>query len=264
MAPSRGIVEAEQPIYKLCDVGSEKCPKYLLDWRSKLNLWSKDDEQAQLREVNDWINHQIKYTDDMIVYGVPDHWASPAESLKGRGDCKDYAIAKYASLKALGIPEENLRIVIVDDTRKNLGHAVLSVHTTQGVFILDNQNQLPVLDSGISYYNPIYSINASNRWINIAVRKLKTRLPDMDLVASNLGSDQAFTQSPITSAGSMGDDGELHLRPSFADADLTSHDRTPETVYEKATLNFDGDSGTSVAIMVSEFVSDFFGQLHGF
>ena len=46
-------MEAEQPIYKLCDVGSEKCPKYLLDWRSKLNLWSKDDEQAQLREVND-------------------------------------------------------------------------------------------------------------------------------------------------------------------------------------------------------------------
>jgi predicted transglutaminase-like cysteine proteinase len=169
----QGLMATEQKLYRKCDGGDRSCPAYLASWRKNLKSWSAESGAMQLSLVNAWVNQQIRYTDDNSAFNRADYWASPAQSLKGRGDCEDYVIAKYASLKALGYGDDRMRIIIVNDTRKNLGHAVLSVRTAQGVYILDNQNPRPVLHQQIAYYSPVSSFNASGRWINIATRQIK-------------------------------------------------------------------------------------------
>jgi predicted transglutaminase-like cysteine proteinase len=180
----QSLMAAEQKLYRECDAGDRSCPAYLASWRKNLKSWSDESGAMQLSLVNAWVNQQIRYTDDNAVFNRADYWASPAQSLKGRGDCEDYAIAKYASLKAMGYSDDRMRIIIVNDTRKNLGHAVLSVRTAQGVYILDNQNPRPVLHQQILYYAPVSSFNASGRWINIATRSLKKAKSAAVLVAS--------------------------------------------------------------------------------
>lgn len=217
----QGLLASEQKLYRKCDAGDRSCPAYLASWRKNLKSWSTEPSATQLSLVNAWVNQQIRYTDDNSAFNRADYWASPAQSLKGRGDCEDYVIAKYASLKALGYGDDRMRIIIVNDTRKNLGHAVLSVRTAQGVYILDNQNARPMLHQQISYYAPVSSFNASGRWINIATRQIKSQYNK----AYENGSDPALAQKPvtITTVASGSPTAALPtpvLRPSFAGGEL--------------------------------------------
>lgn len=225
---TRGIAEwqrvqkqmsGEEKLYADCDAGLATCPSYLRDWRRNLKSWSSVKETQQLELINSWVNRTIRYTEDANAFGQSDYWASPKVSLKGRGDCEDYVIAKYASLKALGFGDDRMRIVIVTDTRKKIGHAVLSVRTADGVYILDNQNLRPVLHQQISYYAPVYSINAAGRWINIATRQIKSQYTK---TFAN-GSDPAIklkTVMPTEVATNAELPLELVLRPTFAAREL--------------------------------------------
>lgn len=212
-------MRAEQKTYDECDAGGRRCPAHLRDWRGKLKTWAASDPAAQLRLVNSWVNRKIRYTEDSRAFGAKDFWASPAVSLKGRGDCEDYAIAKYASLTALGIAEDRMRIVIVNDTRKKIGHAVLSVKMPAGVYILDNQNAEPILHQRISHYAPVYSISATGRWINIATRQIKSQYAH----AYEEGGDPALQPKPAKAVKVASNSAlplELILRPSTAAGEL--------------------------------------------
>jgi len=202
-------MDAEKSLYKSCDDDADSCPNYLAAWRRDLKEWKHYGTGMQLELVNAYVNHQIHYTADEVAFGEADHWATPAESFKGQGDCEDYAIAKYASLRELGYADKDLRIVIVNDMRKNLGHAVLSVTTADGTMILDNQNALPRRDASINYYAPLYSLNAGGHWLNIATRALKT-VPT-DAVASN-DVDQSSMQADKFA--------KLGLHPTLIASDL--------------------------------------------
>jgi predicted transglutaminase-like cysteine proteinase len=178
-------LSAEAANYKACDAGSTKCPSQLRDWRDKLGQWSTLSPRAKLIQVNRFANAAIAYTDDRKAFRSADYWATPLESLKGRGDCEDYVLLKYASLRSLGFAEDQLRIVIVNDLKAGLGHAVLSVKTAEGTFILDNQDNRVLRHDSITRYAPVYSVNAKSRWINIATRDLKKRrVAPVVLVAS--------------------------------------------------------------------------------
>ena len=75
------------------------------------------DEPASSPAVNEFFNRRIVFTDDTEAWGQDDYWASPLETLdKGAGDCEDYAIAKYFSLIAAGVPVARLRLVYVRAT----------------------------------------------------------------------------------------------------------------------------------------------------
>ena len=227
-------IAAEQPLYHDCDEAKSTCPAPLARWRNNLKEWKSRDQVQQLELVNGYVNHTIRYTSDEVAFGRADYWASPAESLKGRGDCEDYAIAKYASLLALGYTDAQLRIVIVKDTRKDLGHAVLSVTISGGMYILDNQNAYPVLQQHIAYYQPLYSMNARGHWLNIATRQIKAKPADSVVAALDASLDQkyALSEEPYgppnapTLHGTISDEStptlvaNLTLHPSYADADL--------------------------------------------
>ena len=121
--------------------------------------------EQKITAVNNFVNQSLSYTEDSEAWGLSDYWASPTESFtKGYGDCEDYATAKYFSLKMLGFKDEDMRIVVLKDTRKNELHAVLVVNNNGTNYVLDNQLQDVKIDTQIAFYLPIYSINEHNWW----------------------------------------------------------------------------------------------------
>lgn len=139
---------------------------------AKYGLGSLDElAKAPLSERIDHINavvNRVTYREDRDVWGKSDYWATPKETAtKGVADCEDYAIAKYALLKATGVPENMIRIAIVRDQQKNIPHAILVVYDQNGPEILDNQSTYVRQASAISWYAPLYSINAQAWWRHI-------------------------------------------------------------------------------------------------
>jgi predicted transglutaminase-like cysteine proteinase len=88
-----------------------------------------------LARVNKWVNDAIKPMTDMDHWGVIEQWDYPDD---GYGDCEDYVLLKRRLLIQAGWPREALLITVVRDKRDE-GHAVLTVKTDRGEFILDNQ-----------------------------------------------------------------------------------------------------------------------------
>ena len=128
------------------------------------------DVPLQLRTVNQFFNTRIEFATDEQVWGQVDYWASPLEALaKGRGDCEDYAIAKYFSLIAAGMPVARLRLVYVRaqlDDGPAQAHMVLAYYPPGGgeVLILDNlvDQVLPAAQRGD--LQPVFSFNSDGLW----------------------------------------------------------------------------------------------------
>ncbi len=100
-----------------------------------------------LLKVNRWVNDTIKPMTDMDHWGVIEKWSLPTD---GYGDCEDYVLLKRKMLIDAGWPREALLITVVRD-KKGEGHAVLTVKTDKGEFILDNQNENVVLWTETGY-----------------------------------------------------------------------------------------------------------------
>lgn len=130
---------------------------------------SSQDELQRLKDINDFFNRRLAFKEDSVVWGVPDYWASPLESLEKRaGDCEDYAIAKYFSLAATGVPTAKLRMVYV---RARLGgqalaHMVLAYYAEPGVepLILDNLRPEVLPASQRTDLTPVFSFNTEGLW----------------------------------------------------------------------------------------------------
>src|SRR5262245_21425306 len=90
---------------------------------------------ADLVRINTWVNDNIKPMTDMDHWGVVEKWSYPDD---GYGDCEDYVLLKRRMLMQVGWPRQALLITVVRDL-KGEGHAVLTVKTDKGEFILDNQ-----------------------------------------------------------------------------------------------------------------------------
>jgi predicted transglutaminase-like cysteine proteinase len=95
-----------------------------------------DDVWNMLEEVNAAYNTAIEPEDDSVHYGTKEYWTIPTD---GRGDCEDYVVSKRKALMQLGLPMPALRIAVVF-TRHFVRHAVLTVATDKGNYVLDNLN----------------------------------------------------------------------------------------------------------------------------
>ena len=88
-----------------------------------------------LQRTNLWVNTHVKPMTDMEHWGVVERWNYPDD---GYGDCEDYALQKRKMLMQAGWPREALLMTVVRDQHGD-GHAVLTVKTDKGEYILDNQ-----------------------------------------------------------------------------------------------------------------------------
>lgn len=84
--------------------------------------------------VNDTVNKSIKPKSDLAHYGVAEYWTIPSD---GFGDCEDFALTKQRDLRRAGLSASALRIAVVDVPNHG-PHAVLTVSTDKGDYVLDN------------------------------------------------------------------------------------------------------------------------------
>lgn len=137
-----------------------------VNWDKLQEILKKKNQLEQIKEVNSFWN-QWPYRLDSEAYGKEDYWAAPYEFIKHSGDCEDYAIAKYNTLKALGFNPDTMRIVVVKDSIRNFVHAVLAVYVDDEIYILDNLSKVPLSHTRLKSYVPQYSVNESNRWVHV-------------------------------------------------------------------------------------------------
>ena len=117
----------------------------------------------RLTFVNSWINRHIRYRDDPDG----DRWSAAVETLQsGEGDCEDFAVAKMSLLIEAGEAPENLYLVVVRDTARNIDHAVLAVNMDGEMLVLDSRTDRIMPSSAIADYHPVFSYGGSFAWMH--------------------------------------------------------------------------------------------------
>jgi predicted transglutaminase-like cysteine proteinase len=147
---------------KLCGMSrGDSCP--WKQWQGVIDAGRSLSAKQKLDLVNRRMN-QNTYITDIVNWSVDDYWETPYEFYTRDGDCEDYAIIKYMTLKELGFSDDEMRVVILQDRNLNLMHSILVVREDGTNYILDNQISQVVRDSDIHHYSPIYSINGQGWW----------------------------------------------------------------------------------------------------
>lgn len=110
--------------------------------------------EIKLQKVNEFFNRKILYTDDQEIWGQSDYWATPMESLaKGKGDCEDYVIAKYFTLRNMNIPDKQLRLIYVKARIGGPTSSVQQAHMVLAYYASADAEPL-ILDNLISEIRP--------------------------------------------------------------------------------------------------------------
>ncbi len=135
-------------------------------WLRFVNSIKDRPRREQIEAVNRFGNRN-PYVLDMVNYGQEDYWAIIREFLSNGGDCEDYAITKFFSLKWLGFPMDDIRIVILQDTNLRTPHAVMAVHLGDDILIMDNQTNRVISHKKIAHYVPLYSLNTKGWWLHL-------------------------------------------------------------------------------------------------
>ena len=143
----------------------------LEDWFAMLDRLNGAHLDIQLREANDFFNRRVRWVDDIDNWGAEDHWATPLETMgKGQGDCEDYSIAKYVTLKELGVPSDRLRMIYV---RARIGRSqIVQAHMVLGYYerptavplILDNLVPSITPATQRTDLDPVFSFNSDGLW----------------------------------------------------------------------------------------------------
>ncbi|HLA30998.1 MAG TPA: transglutaminase-like cysteine peptidase [Pseudomonas sp.] len=137
-------------------------------WDALIKASGNSAEPDKLREVNRFFNRQLRFSDDIRIWRQNDYWATPIEALvKGSADCEDYAIAKYFTLRRLGIPSDKLRITYVKALNYNQAHMVLTYYASPSAIplVLDNLiNEIKPASQRRDLL-PVYAFNAEGLYL---------------------------------------------------------------------------------------------------
>jgi predicted transglutaminase-like cysteine proteinase len=118
--------------------------------------------RARIGVINREINLSIVPTSDLAQWGVADRWSPPLETFSTRrGDCEDYAIAKYVALSAAGVSQQDIRLVVVRNNALREQHAVVAVRLDGAWVILDNRWLALVRDREMWRATPLFELDDS-------------------------------------------------------------------------------------------------------
>lgn len=150
-------------------------------WQQMIHQHQQSDDMVRLRTVNNFFNG-AHFFNDIDLWHKNDYWATPLEFLaRDAGDCEDFSIAKYFTLKEMGLDTSKLRITYVKAELLNQAHMVLAYYPTPSALplILDNINKRILPASERTDLRPIYSFNADNLWLaRTRNEQLKAGSPD--------------------------------------------------------------------------------------
>lgn len=141
----------------------------------RLQFWEKitrdsinKPELEQLKIVNDFFN-QVQFVSDQEHWQREDYWATPIEMLATNGgDCEDYSIAKYFTLRELGINDEKLKITYVKAIQLNQAHMILAYYPKPGAEPLILDNLIKDIRPASERHDlvPVYSFNGEGLWLS--------------------------------------------------------------------------------------------------
>ena len=136
-----------------------------LTWQEIINQTKNLSILEKLNFVNTFWN-QWPYRNDKDLYKQEDYWATPREFKQNSGDCEDYCIAKYYMLKHLGVSPQQMRLVVVIETIRDIAHAVLVVYTNNTAYVLDNLSKSVLEHTFYLNNKPQFSVKASERGLH--------------------------------------------------------------------------------------------------
>ncbi len=144
-----------------CRALADACTPAATRFIAVVDAAASHDGRARLDAVNRAVNGAIVYMTDMQQHGVLDLWSSPLSTFATlRGDCEDYAIAKYVALRAAGVASADLRIVLARDNALGEDHAILAARQDGRWLVLDNRRAELVDDGDVRHLAPLFAIDA--------------------------------------------------------------------------------------------------------
>jgi predicted transglutaminase-like cysteine proteinase len=154
-------IRAEAVVLGRCRAEPDRCPSPAATQFLALIANARQHEgRARIEFVNQAVNSAIHYMSDLAQHGVPDLWSAPLASFAaGRGDCEDYAIAKYVALRESGTPADDLRLLLVRDNAVRTDHAVLAVRHEGRWLILDNRRMALLEQSEIGHFMLLFALD---------------------------------------------------------------------------------------------------------
>lgn len=161
-------VFSDKELKQTIDKHGPMAGRRLQAWQDLIDDNYTKPERLKLQRVNDFFNG-AQFTTDQKVWQKEDYWATPVEFLGlDAGDCEDYVIAKYFTLKAMGVPEEKLYLTYVKAIRLKQAHMVLTYFKTpkSEPLVLDNINDRIMKASQRKDLIPIYSFNGDGLWLS--------------------------------------------------------------------------------------------------
>lgn len=141
----------------------ERWQRLMIDSKANKNFTDAEHMSA----ANDFFN-MVAWVTDLEHWGQEDYWATPIETLATYGgDCEDFSIGKYFSLKDVGVHTDSLRITYVKSLEYNQPHMVLAYYSSPDAepLILDNINKTILPASQRQDLMPIYSFNGDSLWL---------------------------------------------------------------------------------------------------
>ncbi|MFZ2620263.1 MAG: transglutaminase-like cysteine peptidase [Alphaproteobacteria bacterium] len=161
-------LEYERGVYSRCDADIKQCKTpALVSWRAFVAEQKGLPPRAQLSAVNRFVNRWPYVTDD-VLWGRSDYWATPLEFIENSGDCEDYAILKYVTLRSLGFAPDDVRIAVVQDTVRNIAHAILIADEGGQRYVLDSLFTAVLEQGRLMQYAPYYTVNENARWTYVS------------------------------------------------------------------------------------------------
>jgi predicted transglutaminase-like cysteine proteinase len=158
----RGVesdIAKEHAVLDRCREGAEGCPSHAAQFLRLIKAVKAKSGRDQLDEANRAVNMAIRYMSDYAQHGEADRWSAPLASFAtGKGDCEDYAIAKFVALAEAGFPRDDLQLVLVRDRAVRQDHAVLAARLDGHWLILDSRRSELMNDSEVANFTPLFAI----------------------------------------------------------------------------------------------------------
>ena len=152
-------IRAEDEVLARCREGAW-CPTAARRFLTIVDEGRARNGRARIGIINRAINLAIIPTSDVAQWGVADRWSAPLETFTTRrGDCEDYAIAKYVALRAAGLAEADVKLVVVRNTAAGEDHAVVAVRLDGAWIILDNRWLPLVRDREMPRPTPLFVLD---------------------------------------------------------------------------------------------------------
>jgi len=139
----------------------------IASWKKLISHFQNADHQQKLQAVNRFFN-KMQFINDQDHWGKEDYWATPLQMLTTNGgDCEDYSIAKYFTLREMGVPAERMRLTYVKAIKLNQAHMVLAYYPAPDAtpLILDNLVTEIQTATSRSDLQPVYSFNSTDLWL---------------------------------------------------------------------------------------------------